>query len=253
VLRATCFVAVPCLALLAWVPGATNAVRYLREAGPCRSTTIPGSEVLSAHFWRGASDTLVAGYGESAVIAGTLTTATGTPLAGATLCVEEQQIGAGAAASDRVVIPRTGLAQTDGNGNYVYRLPAGPNREVVVVYRDGLGETTAAVRYFAPAGPTLRIAPRRTRNDGRPVRFWGKLPGPQARGRVVVLQVARGSNGWITFRQMTTDSEGRFESSYRFNRTFYDYTYTFRALVPRQAGYPWLAGASPLVPVEVKG
>jgi hypothetical protein len=226
---------------------------YLREAGPCRTTTVPGSGVLSARFWRGGSDTLVAAYGESAVITGTLTTAGETPLAGATLCVEEQLIGAGAEAGDRVVVPRTGLAQTDAGGNYVYRLPAGPNREVVVVYRDGLGETTAAVRYFAPAGPTLHIAPRRTRNNGPPVRFWGKLPGPQARGRVVVLQAARGSDGWITFRQMTTDSEGRFVAGYRFNRTFYDYTYTFRALVARQAGYPWLAGASPLVPVEVMG
>jgi hypothetical protein len=225
----------------------------LREAGPCRTTTVAGSEVLSARFWRGGSDTLVASYGESAVIAGALTTAAGTPLAGATLCLEEQMIGAGADASDRVVIARTGLTQTDAGGNYVYRLPAGPSREVVVVYQGGLGEATAAVRYFAPAGPTLRVAPRRTRNKGRPVRFWGKLPGPQAPGRVVVLQAARGSDGWITFRQMTTDSEGRFESSYLFNRTFYDYTYTFRALVPRQAGYPWFTGASPLVSVEVKG
>jgi hypothetical protein len=226
---------------------------YLREAGPCRTTTLPGSEVLSAHFWRGDSNTLVAGYGESAAIAGTLTTAAGAPMAGASLCVEEQLIGAGADAGDRVVVPRTGLTQTNASGNYVYRLPAGPSREVVVVYRDGLGEATAAVRYFAPAMPTLHAAPRRTRNRGRPVRFWGKLPGPQARGRVVVLQAARGSDDWITFRQMTTDGDGRFEAGYLFNRTPYDYTYTFRALVPRQAGYPWLVGTSPLVQVEVMG
>ncbi len=174
-------------------------------------------------------------------------------MADATLCVEEQLIGAGTEPGDRVVVPRLGLARTDASGSYVYRLPPGPNREVVLVYQDGLGEATAAVRYFAPTGPTLKIAPRRTRNKGRPIQFWGKLPGPLARGRVVVLQAAAGPSHWLTFRQTTTDSKGRFRASYRITRTPYEYTYTFRALVPRQAGYPWLKGTSPTVPVEVMG
>jgi hypothetical protein len=231
-----------------------GSTAFLREAGPCRTTTAPGSGLLSARFWHGDSDTLLAGYDESAVVAGTLTDPDGAPLTGAQLCIEEQLIGAGPEPDDRVVVPRTGLAQTDAGGHYLYRLPAGPSREVVVVYRGLLGESIAAVRYFAPVRPTFYIAPRRTHNRGRPVRFWGKLPGPHSRGRVVVLQVAQDAAGhWLTFRQMTTDSGGRFETHYWFNRTPYDHTYTFRILVPRQAGYPWLPGSSLLGFVQVMG
>jgi hypothetical protein len=249
-------------ALLATARGTdAEPVSFLREAGPCRAGAGAGigDEAVSARFRRTDSDTIVVAHGEDAVVAGTVTTAGGTPLAGATVCVEEQLIGAAAEAGGRVVVPRTGFARTDGAGNYVYRLPPGPNREAVVVYRDSLGEATAAVRYFASAAPTLRIAPLRARNRGRPVRFWGKLPGPQSQGRVVVLQaargnvqqVARGRDEWMTFRQATTNRAGRFEAWYQFNRTPYDYTYTFRALVPRQAGYPWLTGTSPSVAVRV--
>jgi hypothetical protein len=57
---------------------------------------------------------------------------------------------------------------------------------------------------------------------------------------------------WITFRQTTTDRRGRFSARYRFQRTFDPFTYTFRARVPRQAGYPWLAGTSKPLLVEVR-
>jgi hypothetical protein len=70
---------------------------------------------------------------------------------------------------------------------------------------------------------------------------------------VVVLQAWAGSERWLTFRQATTDGRGHFRASYRISRTPYDYTYWFRALVPRQAGYPWLKGSSLPVSVEVKG
>lgn len=210
-----------------------------------------GRFVLSAGFSRGRSPTLATTYGDSAVVSGSLESDGGEPLAGATLCVEEVLIGAGLSAGERIPVPHLGFARTDGAGRYLYRVPAGPNREVDVLYRDQAGETSQAVRFFSTARPTLQANPRRTRNHGRPVLFRGKLPGPLARGRVVVLQAWAGPDHWLTFRQATTDAAGRFRTRYRFNRTRQSITYTFRALVPRQAGYPWLSGASRWVRVRV--
>jgi hypothetical protein len=71
---------------------------------------------------------------------------------------------------------------------------------------------------------------------------------------VVVLQAnAPGSRRWITFRKATTDTNGAFRSSYRFTSTTRPTRYRFRALVPSQAGYPWVEGESDPVSVLVTG
>ena len=61
--------------------------------------------------------------------------------------------------------------------------------------------------------------------------------------------IPAGSKRWITFRRATTNGRGGFRSSYRFTSTTRRTRYRFRALVPRQAGYPWVEGHSK--PVEV--
>lgn len=216
---------------------------------PCRSAAVADHPTLEAHFWS-SGDTISVSHGRSVTIAGKLAGRDGAPVAGATLAVEEFLIGAGPTGGERVPVPRIGFARTEQDGTFVYRMPAGPNRETILTYGDGMSPAACALRYFAAARPTLSIAPRRTKNRGRQVRFWGRLPGPQAEGHVLVLQVRRGE-GWITFRQVTTGHDGRFLASYRFQRTFRPTVFTFRALVPRQAAYPWLAGASRLISVSV--
>ena len=62
-----------------------------------------------------------------------------------------------------------------------------------------------------------------------------------------------GSRQWITFRKATTDSQGDFQSAYRFSSTTRTTTYRFRAVVPDQAGYPWVEGASRPAKVLVRG
>ena len=121
-------------------------------------------------------------------------------------------IGTGNSAFARTAVPRIGFADTDTKGVYAYRIPAGPNRETIFNYRDRTSQTTFGVRYFANAMPTLHSAPERVRNDGPPVRFWGKLPGPRGHGRVIILQAQMGPTNWVTFRQATTDRDGRFRA-----------------------------------------
>jgi hypothetical protein len=66
--------------------------------------------------------------------------------------------------------------------------------------------------------------------------FHGALPGPRAGSRSVALQAKVGKK-WRTFKQLTTDSRGRFKGKYKFLSTFGTVRYRFRALVKRQGGY----------------
>ena len=45
--------------------------------------------------------------------------------------------------------------------------------------------------------------------------------------------------------------QGQFHSGYRFTHTTRKITYRFRAVVPDQAGYPWVGGTSKPVKVRV--
>ena len=76
----------------------------------------------------------------------------------------------------------------------------------------------------------------------------------EAAGRVVVFQArGPGRRPWHTFRRAETDDGGRFAARYRFRRTTESTTYRIRAVVPAQAGYPYLEGVSERRRVRVVG
>jgi hypothetical protein len=145
-----------------------------------------------------------------------------------------------------------GSVSTDAEGRYRYEVPPGPNREVVVGYRHDAVQVAREVLYYAHAKPSLRVSAARVANGNR-VRFWGVLPEPSNAGRVVVLQAGTvGSKRWITFRKATSKAKGVFRASYHFTHTTRTTRYKFRAVVPRQAGYPWVAGQSKAATVLVR-
>jgi hypothetical protein len=209
----------------------------------CTESPVAGGEVLSAQFSESRDDTVTVGFGRSAEVSGRLANDAGDPIRGASICVKAQTPG---------VDPRPremGSVMTDAEGRYTYKVAPGPNREIVVGYRHDADQVARDVSYYARARATLHLHPARVRNGER-VRFWGELPGPNGGGRVVVLQAsAAGSKRWLTFRKATSNGRGIFHSDYRFNSTPRTTRYRFRALVPRQSGYPWEAGRSR--PVEV--
>jgi hypothetical protein len=98
------------------------------------------------------------------------------------------------------------------------------------------------------AGLKFDVAPRRLRN-GQSIVMSGRLralPVPAA-GKTVAIQArARGLASWTTVSLVRSDSRGRFKYRYRFRRTFQETTYEFRAMAPRERGYPYLRGWSPL-------
>jgi hypothetical protein len=211
----------------------------------CTESPVAGGEQLSAQFSHSNAETETVRFGKEAEIIGRLANNAGEPISGATLCIKMATIGTGSS------LANVGTVQTDSSGNYAYAVPAGPSREVMIGYRHDTTQIARQVRYYAHTKPILHAGPKKLHN-GEKVRLWGSLPEPKAGHRVVVLQAGvPGSRRWITFRKATTGERGRFKASYHFTSTTRRITYRFRALVPRQAGYPWIQGASKPASVTV--
>jgi hypothetical protein len=213
----------------------------------CSESLVPGGEVLSAQFEGSNAEEVTVGFGESAEISGRLANNAGDPIRGARMCVKMETIGS----EERPAL--VGSTVTDANGRYSYEVPPGPNREIIVGYRHDSVQVVRDVRYYAHARPSLHASSPRAQNGER-IRFWGEIPGPKNAGRVVVLQAgSAGSRRWITFSKATTKANGLFRFAHRFNATSQRTRYRFRAVVPTQAGYPWVAGHSKPIEVLVTG
>jgi hypothetical protein len=224
-----------------------TAPQIVEVDSSCTESPVAGGEVLSAQFAASNAEQVTVGYGKGAEVIGRLANNAGDPIPGATLCLRMQTIGI-----DREPAA-VGSVKTDANGRYRYEVAAGPNREVIVGYRHDTAQVAREVRYYAHARPSLKVSTPQIAN-GKRVRFWGQLPGPNGGGRVVVLQAGTvGSKRWITFRRATADQRGIFRAGYRFSSTTRRTRYHFRAVVPRQAGYPWVEGHSRPVEVLVGG
>jgi hypothetical protein len=221
------------------------AGREVKVDNSCPQSLVDGGEVLTAIFKRTVRQRITVGFGHPARLAGQLRNADGQPLAGATVCIWSRTLGTGAPKQLQQALV------TDSRGHYSYTLDPGPNRAVVVGYRQDARQVERHLRYLAHARPTLRSSPARLQNGGW-VHFRGRLPGPGRNGRVVILQASVVDSGrWITFRKATTARTGVFRAAYHFTSTTHTTDYRFRAVVPAQTGYPWAQGHSKPVRVRV--
>jgi 5-hydroxyisourate hydrolase-like protein (transthyretin family) len=182
---------------------------------------------------------------DSPVIRGTLTDASGKPVAGAAVCVYQT-----------TELPDAGrelatTVTTQANGRFATRLDAGPSRTVDLVYRYNTKKVSDRVELDSTVVPTLTVPDKHLVN-GEAATFLGRLPGPNAEGRAVALQ-ARVGRKWRTFKQVQTGGDGRFHGKYRFTQTVGRVRYVFRALVKSQTGYPYDHGASRKRKLIVRG
>jgi len=223
-----------------------SALKTVNVDDSCTESPVGDGEILSAQFSESNAETVTVAYGKGAEVTGQLADDAGDPVAGATLCVKMQTQGVEPNAS------AVGTVKTDANGNYAYKVPPGPDRNVIIGYRHDASQVAREVRYYSRAEPILHLLPREVRN-GHDIRLWGSLPGPAAGGRVVVLQAsALHARRWLTFAHATANGQGAFQSHYRFTSTTTATTYRIRAVVPTQANYPWVEGASRPVKVRVR-
>jgi hypothetical protein len=187
-------------------------------------------------------------YGKRATSAGRLVTTQGVPIANAAIVVEGQPRSGGS-------FVRLGVARTDGQGNFRFTIPAGPSRTVRYRYEgtNTVRPADAQLTTKVNAAARLKVDRRRLRN-GQTVRFTGRLLGkpiPKA-GKLVALQAKVGRK-WRTFATPRANSKGVFRHRYRFTATTGLRRYKFRAVVAREAAYPYEKGISRTVKVTVRG
>lgn len=185
-------------------------------------------------------------HGRPALVSGTLTGSSGTAIEDARVCVATRT-DLGDAVEHVVATPRTGAG-----GHFEARLEPGPSREVRIAHWSD--SRNVAERYLdlrVRAHPRLRVAPAQLRN-GEVARFTVRLHGPDPGGRTVQLQARTGGH-WVLVRSHRASRKGVWRDSYRFTSTTGLRAYRFRAVVPRQRGYPYLRGTSNVRRVRVGG
>jgi hypothetical protein len=183
---------------------------------------------------------------EGTALRGRLTGSGGTAVKAASVCVYET-VDEPAGIEQLVQV-----AKSSSTGSYGVEIPGGPTRIFRVAYRyAGHQIESPSVYLDSSVLPTLTLTKSKLSN-GRSVGFRGRIPGPGAQGRGVTMQAKVGKK-WRSFKQLQTDSTGRFKGKYRFTQTRGLVRYVFRALVKKQGGYPYSAGSSPKRKVLVRG
>ena len=200
---------------------------------------------LRGHLAPGGRSRMTIGYRRTAKVAGGLLDASGRPLANQKVTVVED-FGSGALIDRRV---RT--VETDSDGLWGERLPAGPSRSVRAIYHGTsryLADEAKAGTLHVRTKATLHLSRHRV-HEGRRVVFRGRVAHRAARipagGKLIELQVKDGRH-WHTVRHaLYTRSNGRYRLRYRFAR-FYasNVRYRFRLRVLRERGWPYKAPAT---------
>ncbi len=203
--------------------------RRVRVDNLCPLSSIGGGAILRARLHR---------HGRAAIVAGRLLDAVGLGVAGGRVCIATRVRRAGA--PERIAV----APSTDADGRFRVTIAQGPSREVRVAWWPSAGP--ALERYLhleVPAMPRLRLWPRRPIHNGDRLRFRVHLPRPASAGRRVRVQAADGGH-WIDLRSGLSGRRGTYRARYRFHATTGRRTYRFRAVVPKQEGYPYEAGTS---------
>jgi hypothetical protein len=189
-------------------------------------------------------------FGHTIPLRGRLTSPGGNPLAGKDVEVSEQTKVPGAAWRPIATL------RTSQSGRFTFRALRGPSRTLRFRF-DGsqtVRGRSALVRLGVRASTTLRTSRGRVVN-GEGIAFRGRLRGSgiPPSGKLIELQAwTRG--GWRTFATTRASARsGRWSYHYRFSATRGSVRYRFRARVPREAEFPFEAGTSRTVSVQVRG
>jgi hypothetical protein len=203
---------------------------------------------------RSSGSTLTIPFGTGVAVRGRLTGGDGSGLPR-----EPVEVVASAA---RGATPGRALRRvlTGPGGHFALRLPAGPSRRVLVAFRGGDGLASSRSRPLAlrvAAAVDLTATPHELAT-GESVLLRGRVRrGPARiprRGKVVTIQyLERASGDWRPALVARTDGRGRFGVRYRFRYITGAARIRLRATALPEAGWPYAAGSSAPVTVEVHG
>jgi hypothetical protein len=203
---------------------------------------------------RGADSQLTVDYGTAVELRGRLADAHGhkVPNRPVTVVVRPAAKASGAPERQRVI--------TDRAGHFALPLEPGTSRRVVVSFHGGGGLAPIRHRPLSlrvRAAVSLAATPPRLRT-GQIVTLSGKVRHGAARiparGKLVTIQyLERASGRWRPALVVRTGARGRFNARYRFRYVTGTARIRLRATAPPEAGWPFAAGSSPSVTVEVHG
>ena len=177
-------------------------------------------------------------YGVPPNLRGIVTSGTGSPIAGAVVCLQQRTLGTSE------VFGEFAELNTGTDGHFEIKLGIGPSREFRLLQRSGSVVWVREVTLRVRTRPTIRLSRSRLKGGGC-IRIEGGIPGPLNGGVVLALQGrAKGFRNWTTFAAPTTDSTGAFSHRYCFRSTSRTTTYELRATVQQQGIYPYLPGIS---------
>ncbi|MGH2916454.1 MAG: Ig-like domain repeat protein, partial [Solirubrobacteraceae bacterium] len=183
-------------------------------------------------------------YGQRATISGLLETIDGTPLAGQSIAISQNAprwSGGGA-----------GLAETDSQGRFEIVLGVGPSRTVTFAYpgTDILRSTNATTGLLVVGRSTIEVG--NSVRAGHRLQISGRLAGGSIPPGGVLVQLwyrVRGvPSGFAPFEHaIATNRRGRWSITFPVSRGARGYTYLFKAVVSRQADWPFLATTTRVV------
>lgn len=204
----------------------------------CPESPVGGGATISAGFAGNGRKRRTVPHGRRALIRGRVLDGQGNPIAGGQVCVlgHTDLPGRG--------FRLLGTAPTNENGGWAYKLNRGASRKLAVAYRDNTFQVAAGLRLKVRATASLRISRNRTRTNRR-VHFFGRIPGPLASKRVVILYGSvPGAKRHFLVRRARTNADGRFRLGYAFSPVPRRTRFVFWVVVPEQDGYPRLRGRS---------
>ncbi len=197
---------------------------------------------------------LTVDFGGTAELRGRLTDAHGRGVPSRPVAVAIRPAGEAGGAPERQRVV------TDRSGGFALALPPGTSRRVVVSFHGGGGLAPVRHRPLSlrvRAAVSLAATPQRLRT-GQAVTLSGRVrPGAAripARGKLVTIQyLERASGRWRPALVVRTGARGRFKARYRFRYITGAARIRLRATALPEAGWPFAAGSSPPVTVEVHG
>jgi hypothetical protein len=203
----------------------------------------------------GRGDSLTVPFGSPALLSGRLTRAAD----GAGLGRREVRV---VSRPSRGALVPVGVATatTGEEGGFELRLPAGPSRQVNVVFPGDGGFEESSRRPLelrVRSGVSLRAAPRELDAD-QVVSFGGKIKSRGApiprRGKLVAIQyLEEATHRWRPVLVTRSDHHGRFRAHYRFRYVSRRAVIRLRATALAEERWPYAPGSSPPVTVRVQG
>lgn len=188
------------------------------------------------------SQALPANYAQKLKVTGTLMdTTTNTPIAGGTVLIYTSNVVTGA-------VRLADSAKTGPRGGFSYRLPAGSDRRVDLVYLGTDGTKGVDSAFETTTAGKLRVSAARSVRVGENMRLTGRILGGSIGGNGALVQmwyrIDGHANSWEPFKPGRSNLRGGFVIRYPITPGDKGLTYQVRIKVPTQAGWGYRGATS---------